>query len=355
MIYLSNDLNWDEFFHLPSEITTEEMMIIDNNSKDLGIPTLLLMENAGKSIVQALIENDLDLNGKKICIFAGLGNNGGDSFVLARQLTYYQPKIHVILLGDPNKIGTEISQVNWNALQELNYSIKCHVIRDSTQLDEIASLISEADIIIDGILGTGIRGKLREPARSAINIINNSNKFICSVDVPSGLNPDTGEISDDAIKANMTITFHKVKIGLNKSSHVGKLIVKNIGIPPEAEIYVGKGDLLSFNQRRPSRSHKGDFGRVLVIGGSETFSGAPALVSLAAYRTGSDLVTTVVPERIAPSVRAYSPNLIVQDYLGNNFNESGLKIAKELIDWPNAIAIGPGLGLREETAVIAVF
>ncbi|NHI91899.1 MAG: NAD(P)H-hydrate dehydratase [Candidatus Lokiarchaeota archaeon] len=346
---MSEDFNLESFFHLSDEITTEEMMILDNNSKYLGIPTLLLMENAGCSIVQALIENQMDLKDKIITIFAGLGNNGGDTFVVARHLTFHGSKILLFLLGDPDRISSDISKLNWEALQKLDYCVKSIIIRDSSQLKSWKKTINESDIIIDGILGTGVRGKLREPIKTAISLINNSNKFVCSVDVPSGVNPDTGEIIDDAIKANMTVTFHKIKSGLKKSTNIGKIIVKNIGIPPEAEVYVGKGDLLSFNQNRSLKSHKGDSGRVLVIGGNETFSGAPALVSLAAYRTGSDLVMTVVPSKVAASVRAYSPNLIVKDYEGKNFNEMGLELTKKLIEWPTAVAIGPGLGREEET------
>ncbi|MHA1748462.1 MAG: NAD(P)H-hydrate dehydratase [Promethearchaeota archaeon] len=344
-----NFLDLNEYFHLLEVISTEEMMILDNNSKYLGIPTLSLMENAGNSIVQALVENNIALKDRQVCIFAGLGNNGGDAFVAARQLTFHQAKIIVFLLGDPIKIRSEIAKLNWDVLQQMNYSVKCISIKDSSDLLKWEDEISLSDVIIDGILGTGIRGKLREPIKSAIKIINKLSKFVCSVDVPSGLNPDTGEISDESVKANITVTFHKAKKGLLSQPNVGKLIIKNIGIPPEAEFIVGKGDLLSIKKRRPQKSHKGDFGKVLVIGGNDTFSGAPALVSLAALRTGTDLVITMVPSIIASSVRSFSPNLIVKDFKGSHFNESGLELATRYLDWSTSIAIGPGLGKEEKT------
>jgi NAD(P)H-hydrate epimerase len=165
-------------------------------------------------------------------VFAGLGNNGGDAFVVARHLAGYGSTVKVVLLGSPEKIKTEESRTNWKLLEKMN-SLDLIVASDVRELN------LESDIIVDGILGTGIFGKIREPYASAIDVINKSKAFKLAVDVPSGLDPDTGNISDKCVKADVTITFHKMKVGMPKRIDMcGTILVEKIGIPPEAEVGV---------------------------------------------------------------------------------------------------------------------
>jgi len=187
-----------------------------------------MMENAGASAVRRLQEKFENLSSKNILVFAGLGNNGGDAFVIARHLAGYGSKVTVVLLGLPEKIKTEESSWNWQLLKKMN-SIKLITI-------EKVSFKPSADIIIDGILGTGISGTIREPYASAIKVINDTSAFKLAVDVPSGLDPDTGNTSNIYVKADVTITFHKMKIGMPKRKDLcGQIFVEKIGIPPEAE------------------------------------------------------------------------------------------------------------------------
>lgn len=195
----------------------------------MGFFRKLMMENAGAVTARHLVEYYPDLMSKKVTIFAGLGNNGGDAFVVARHLTGFGCQPTVILLGNPDKIKTEEAKSNWKILEKMN-SVNLVLASDTS------GLVIDAEIIIDGILGTGISGKIKEPYSSAIDLINKSNAFKLAVDVPSGLDPDTGLINDKCIKANITITFHKMKIGMTKNQEMcGKIMVEKIGIPPEAE------------------------------------------------------------------------------------------------------------------------
>ena len=213
------------------EITVKQMMQIEENGHQMGFFRKLMMENAGASTVRYIVERYPDLK-SKITIFAGLGNNGGDAFVVARHLAAFDYRPTVILLGHPEKIKTEESRSNWKILEKMN-SVNLVLAFDTN------GIVNDAEVIVDGMLGTGIHGKIREPYSSAIDLINQSHAFKLSIDVPSGLDPDTGEVNDKCVKADVTITFHKMKIGMPKTQDVcGKIMVEKIGIPPEAEIGV---------------------------------------------------------------------------------------------------------------------
>ncbi|MGI0063494.1 MAG: NAD(P)H-hydrate epimerase [Nitrosopumilaceae archaeon] len=213
------------------EITIKQMMQIEENGHQMGFLRKFMMENAGASAVRRLEEKFDNLSAKNILVFAGLGNNGGDALVMARHLAGRGSKVTIVLLGLPEKIKTEESRWNWQLLEKMS-SIK---LITGTKID----FEYTADIIIDGILGTGISGTIGEPYASAIKFINESTAFKLAVDVPSGLDPDTGNTSNIYVKADVTITFHKMKIGMPKRKDLcGQIFVEKIGIPPEAEVGV---------------------------------------------------------------------------------------------------------------------
>jgi NAD(P)H-hydrate epimerase len=176
--------------------------------------------------------------------------------------------------------------------------------------------------------------------------------FRVAVDVPTGVDSDTGEVVAEAVRANVTVTFHARKVGFAKAKdYVGQVVVADIGIPKEASLFVGPGDVEVVTKPRPPDAHKGDFGRVVVVGGSETFSGAPALVGLAALRTGADLVFVAAPEKTAHDIAAFSPNLITLKLRGEYLRSSNLKQLSEHIERATCLVVGPGLGTRPETFV----
>lgn len=210
------------------EITVEQMYNIENKGHDMGFLKKFMMENAGAAAVRRLIEKFGNVESKNILIFAGLGNNGGDGLVMARHLAGHTANVTVLLLGTPDKIKTEESIWNWSILEKMP-SVKL-IFGTTFNFD------FKPDIIIDGILGTGITGEIREPYTSAINYINETNCFKFAVDVPSGLDPQTGETANIYTKCDMTITFHKMKQGIPKRKDLtGDLFAEKIGIPPEAE------------------------------------------------------------------------------------------------------------------------
>ena len=204
------------------------MMQIEENGHQMGFLRKFMMENAGASAVKRLDQKFENIDSKNILIFAGLGNNGGDAFVIARHLAGHGSKVTVVLLGFPEKIKTEEGRWNWELLEKMN-SINL-ITGEKTSFD------FNADIIVDGILGTGISGDIREPYASAMKFVNDSNAFKLAVDVPSGLDPDTGNTSNVFVSVDVTVTFHKMKIGMPKRKDLcGLIYVEKIGIPPEAE------------------------------------------------------------------------------------------------------------------------
>jgi len=214
------------------DITVKQMMQIEENGHQMGFKRNFMMENAGAAVARFLSEKFLDISSKKILVFAGLGNNGGDALVVARHMAGFDSDVKVILLGSPDKIKTEEARTNWAILEKMN-SIDLLISSDVSGLD------LKADIVVDGILGTGISGKIREPYASAIDLINKLMAFKIAIDIPSGLDPDTGNVSKKCVKVDVTITFHKMKIGMPKRKDMcGTILVEKIGIPPEAEVGV---------------------------------------------------------------------------------------------------------------------
>jgi NAD(P)H-hydrate epimerase len=210
------------------EITVDQMYRIENKGHDMGFLKKFMMENAGAVAVRRLVNKLENVDAKNILIFVGLGNNGGDGLVMARHLVGYGANVTVILLGTPDKIKTDESNWNWSLLQKMP-SVKL-LSGDSFDFN------FKPDVIVDGILGTGITGDIREPYASAINFINKTNCYKFAVDVPSGLDPQTGETANIFTKCDMTVTFHKMKQGIPKRKDLtGELYAEKIGIPPEAE------------------------------------------------------------------------------------------------------------------------
>jgi len=209
------------------------MMQIEENGHQMGFSRKFMMENAGAAATKRLVEKLGDVKSKNVLVFAGLGNNGGDGLVIARHLAGYGSSVTVFLLGESNNIRSEECSWNWNLLKKMK-SVK---LLTDVNLEQLNNL--EFDIIIDGILGTGISGEIREPQASAITFINKSNAFKLAVDVPSGVDPDTGNKNLPHVKADMTVTFHSMKVGMPTAKDVcGEIFVEKIGIPPEAEIGV---------------------------------------------------------------------------------------------------------------------
>lgn len=323
------------------------MMVTDLNCEYLGLSRLCLMESAGKSLSDEIAKIAVFNFSKpvKIVIFTGSGGNAGDGFVAARYLLNRGFDVEIITLTSKEDIKSEIARTNFDIITNMEPRISHLSVYD---LDNASTF--DDSIIVDAILGTGIKGKLRGNVRKAIELINSSNSLKISVDVPSGLDPLTGEIDDIAVNADYTVTFHKIKTGVKKASEdkVGGLVTCDIGIPIEAELFVGFGDLIKI-KNRGIHSHKGHNGKILIVGGSKDYSGAPAIAGLAAISSGADIVYIAAPDSASLAIKASSPDLIVNslegDYLSFNHADNILKMVENV----DAVLLGPGSSLNKET------
>jgi NAD(P)H-hydrate epimerase len=294
-------------------ITADRMAAVDENAAALGVPRKQLMESSGNAVARevraALAERTADGDGAgppAVVVLAGRGNNGGDGLVAARFLD--DTDVCVRLLGRPESIRTDIARENYDALVAGESDV-----RTVTDPGVVAAAVADPDpdVVVDAMLGTGVSGVVREPVASAAAAVNAADATVVAVDVPSGVDPDTGAVADGAVDpaaVDRVVTFHDAKpVHADLDATV---TVADIGIPAAAETLVGPGDLRGL-ERVPA-SHKGDHGEVLVVGGGP-YAGAPALTAAAALRTGGDLARVAVPARVAAAVQGYSENLIVRE------------------------------------------
>lgn len=337
---------------LMEAIPPEEAQLLDENSEFLGVKPIQLMENAGRGVVQAMTKRK-DLTGKKVTILCYTGNKGGDGFVVARHLASVGVPVSVILLSRANQISTEEARANFAIIEGMGSSVELVEAPTTNELESRKDEIKGAYVLVDALLGTGSRGDLREPLRTAVEMCNSSKAYRVSIDVPTGVDPATGGIGKVAFKANLTVTHHRPKTGLlaeAAKAYVGELEVISIGIPPEAEIYAGPGDLRLALKPRSAHSHKGENGRLLVVGGSSRYVGAPSLSALAALKVGVDLVTVAVPYSITSAVRAYSPDLIVVPLPAEGvLSPACIPAILREAQAADAVVVGMGLGQEEET------
>ncbi|MBK5113745.1 MAG: NAD(P)H-hydrate dehydratase [Candidatus Heimdallarchaeota archaeon] len=322
-------------------IIAEEVKIIDLNSEELGVSVTQLMENAGAAVAQVVLEHYPKV--KSIAICCGTGNNGGDGMVAARHLASLDRQIKLILLGSESKIRTTISIQNFKILKQMETSIEIITINDSSKITKMKKELDDAELIIDALLGVGITTEPYEPIKSAIKAVNSANKPIVSVDVPSGMFSDIPKKTKLMVKSDFIVTFHDTKPCLTIDGLKEKTVIKGIGVPLEAELFVGKGDLKLAIPKREITSHKGENGTVLVVGGSIKYSGAPVLASRAALRTGSDLVITCIPASIANSVRSDSPNMIVRELEGDYLTSNHIPEILEIFEKFDVMVLGPGM------------
>jgi hydroxyethylthiazole kinase-like uncharacterized protein yjeF len=327
---------------LLNTISSQDMRALEVNAEYFGISLLQLMENAGHNIALEICSRCKSK--AKVAVFCGLGGNGGDGFVAARHLLALGFEVSVVVAGRTRDIAHEAALKNWFALQSLGDTITVYEVTDSSIIPKI-----NADIVVDALLGTGSKGHLKAPILQLVDYINSLKAFKVAIDVPTGVDSDTGEVVTIAIKADVTITFHKAKLGLKQAKkYVGELVLRDIGVPPVLEMFAGPGNVTLVTRERASTAHKGDFGRLLAVGGSEVFSGAPTLVSLAALRSGVDIVYTAVPESAAHFV-SISPDLIIIKLKGNHIKSENLAEFKSYLEFVDAVVLGPGLGLHLDT------
>lgn len=317
-------------------VDTVDMRALEINSSALGVSTLLLMENAGRSVAEEILRRFG--RDKKILVIAGRGGKAGDGFVAARHLKSLGYRVDVMLTSDPEAIRHEDAKHNLNVLLRSGWRL----LRYEREIPK------DYDIIIDAMLGTGVRGRVRGVIAEIIEKINSIDSYKVSIDLPSGVDPDTGETLGICVRSDLTITMHAPKKGLlNNKECVGELVVVNIGIPSEAWEEVGPGDIEARIRKRERTAKKGDAGRVLVIAGSYKYVGAPWIAALAAWAAGSDLVYLAAPRAVID--KAFSPEIIPIELEDRELTMRSLEILRDYIDRVDSVALGPGIGLSRET------
>jgi len=339
--------------------SSDQMRELDHKTiTETGIPGVVLMENAGRETVY-LIENYFtDLTGSKVVIICGKGNNGGDGFVIGRHLWNRGCDVVFILLTQLENLQND-AKVNAEAAN--NIGIPIIEITTSENLKKQRSIIQNADILIDAILGIGLKRKAENLFAETIRLINSSDAFVVSVDIPSGLSTDKSYLIGPAVSADLTVTFGLIKPGLllyPAASKAGQVVVVDISIPQQNVDSMNiKGDVLSpghfpafFSPRFPD-SHKGHFGHLLIIAGSQGKTGAAILAANAAARSGTGLVTVAIPEPLNPILETNLTEVMTFPLPGSHkcLHIDHIDPLLEALRGKSAVLIGPGIGTDKST------
>lgn len=327
----------------------EQMRNIDRAAEEIAsIPSIVLMENAAIACVEEL-KKDFELSKRTVAVFCGKGNNGGDGLAIARHLYNLGVKVKIYLVSGNDFLGD--AKINYDIVNSMDISLDT-----ITDTDGLEYVIRSYDIIVDAILGTGISGTVRGNAFEVIKLINENARYILSVDVPSGINSDSGEICGICINANKTVTFAAYKVGMfmyPAADSVGEVVVKGISIPQNVidsqNVQLNLTDsefARSVIKPRENNSQKSDYGKLLIIAGSEGMSGAAYLAAQSALKSGAGLITLACPKSINKILEVKTTEVMTLplcdidghlDYLASN------EILSRL-DSFDAVLIGPGLG-----------
>lgn len=294
--------------------------------EDKGIPSLILMENAARGAVDVILSQ----NPENVIVFAGKGNNGGDGLAIARMLITNGITTQIVFIGEKEK-ATPDCKKNLDILE----AYSADIVYNTNNIE-----IEKYDLVVDALIGTGLSKKLNDKYIEIVSLINKG-KFIVSVDCPTGINSDTGNDYGIAVNANITVTFHLPKIGLflyPAYSHIGKLVVKNIGAP-----YISSHNTFVLENpsallpQRYDNSNKGTYGKSLFISGCDTMAGAAVINGTSAYKAGCGLVNICSTPHVISVIHNTLPEAVTT--YRKNIN----------LDYGNVIAIGSGLGISDES------
>ncbi|MBC5825408.1 MAG: NAD(P)H-hydrate dehydratase [Candidatus Eremiobacteraeota bacterium] len=338
-------------------LTSEEMRTADLRTvEDVGIPPLVLMESAGRAVADIARDfvDDLDDDPVRIAIVAGPGNNGADALVAARNLMQlgFEPDVY---LAAKAKDCNELCRTQLEIIEALGASVS--VLREQSP-EFFRSGLRSAALIIDGLLGTGTSGALREPYRAWVNEINIASRDVIAVDIPTGIDASSGMVPGPAVSADATVTMAAPKVGMllyPAASYVGELWVAHIGIPPSILADVGgryhvmaKQQFFYWLPHRSPLADKRTAGDVVIIGGSAQYAGAPVLTALGAQHAGAGYVTVACPAAAASAVGHHLLEQIVAPWPDTSDVETVVGALLEITRHAGTVVIGPGLG-REET------
>jgi len=356
-------------------VTAAEMRVIDQEAqRRYGLPEVVLMENAGLRVVEAISDRFGPLPRLRVVVVCGKGSNGGDGFVAARHLMVAGARVRVWLAGDPADMAGA-AKANCDIF--MRFGGKIDSIPTATPADgegvrgraaraasdwpaRLADDLAQADVIIDALLGTGAHGAVAGALGEAIAAINASGRPVVAVDLPSGVNADTGAVLGAAVKADLTVTFGAPKPGLllhPGAALTGELVIADISLPavllasaPGGLELLTAEEVAALLPRRAPTAHKGDAGRLLIIAGSRGLTGAAALAAEAAVRAGAGLVTVLTPTSAQPILAAKLTEAMTAagpETAGGQLAADAVEDALRLAARADAVAVGPGLGVGD--------
>lgn len=330
----------------------EEMQNMDKEAiQRYGISGNLLMENAGLAVYQAIAKH-FAIENSFFLIFCGIGNNGGDGLVLARKLLSNGANVRLCLLSEPEKYQNA-ARDNWHIIKKLKLPV---LIKPG--IEEIDSLIKPNLIIVDAIFGTGLTRDIDGYYSKVIQLINQKSNHVISIDIPSGIDGNTGTVKGIAVKADYTITFGLPKIGnilFPGYEYAGHLYLSNISFPPglynknELKIQINTPDIF---YPRPADGHKGTFGNALFVSGARNYYGAPYFSSFSFLKSGGGYSRLAAPASIIPCISTRAPEVVFLPLEETAMGSISLNNFDELLEWSNKmdiVVIGPGISLERDT------
>jgi len=335
-------------------LTSDEMRTVDTNYiKNIGIPSTVLMERAGIGIalfVNNLIETE-GLDGD-ITVIAGRGNNAGDAFVTARYLHEAGFTVNIIMTSDEKDLSKD-AHVNFNLIKS---RANINIVKSN---DNWKRMLKNSTIVIDGLLGTGAKAGLKGIMAEIADFLEDSPIYVVSIDLPSGLDATTGEISGRCIRADATITLGFPKLGLFAPSacdFIGNIYLHPLGYPIDAfngtdvrTYLIEPRDVVENTPMRSESANKGDFGKLLIIAGSRGFTGAGVMTANSALKSGAGLVKLALPETIETQARCHLTEVMtvpLPDKDGSLYEGSIIKL-REFKEWADYVVFGPGVGISD--------
>jgi NAD(P)H-hydrate epimerase len=341
--------------------TAEEMRRADRRATErYGVPSLLLMENAGRGAVDAIERVLGPVGNRRVAVVSGKGNNGGDGFVVARHLLGRGARVSAWLVGRADEVRGD-ARVNLDALQSAGERVAEAPDAAGDALSRLRAELGDADLVVDALLGTGVRGPAAGAVAAAIEAINAAGRPVCSLDLPSGLPSDGESPTGPTVRARATVTFGLPKLGLilpEGAAYAGRVEIADLGIPrawleegiPTALLEAE--DVRAALPLRPMGAHKGTYGHLLVVAGSVGRTGAAVLACLGALRSGTGLVTCATPVSQQPVVASLAPEPMTEPLPETAARTLSFKAVERivgLLSRMDAVALGPGVGLDPET------
>ncbi len=343
-------------------LTAAQMADVDRLTTEIyGVPSLLLMENAGRSVAEEIVKTCAGVERKRVLVFCGKGNNGGDGFVVARHLALRGCDLQILLFCDPAYLKGD-PLTNWQIVQAAG--IPSTILPTPSLARALLRKLEPADVVVDALFGTGLSKPVGPEFRPAVDWINrqSAKALVAAVDIPSGLFANSGEVPGVAVKAHLTVTFTALKPALvlrPAADHAGRVTVAAIGSPQalleNPEHLLDLVDATLARRALPPRerdSHKGTYGHLFVVAGSRGKSGAALMTGLAALRSGAGLVTLWLPKRLQRDVVGKVPELMTEflpETAAGTSDRAGAEQVLRRLGDAHALVVGPGLTQEEGT------